>query len=49
MSLNNKYIKIVSFIIGTDVLGFPNIHNHKLIYGNKNEWFKKFYKDENKF
>lgn len=27
------FIKKIIFILGVDVLGFPNLHVHKLVYG----------------
>ena len=27
-----KIIKIIAFQIGVDVLGFPNLHKHYLVY-----------------
>ena len=27
------FIKKIIFILGVDVLGFPNLHIHKLVYG----------------
>jgi hypothetical protein len=30
-----KILKIIAFQIGVDVLGFPNLHNHFLVFGNK--------------
>lgn len=40
-----NYIKIITFCIGVDVLGFPLTHTHKLTYKNyssrvKNMFFK---------
>lgn len=30
-----RILKIIAFQIGVDVLGFPNLHKHLLVYGNK--------------
>ena len=35
-------LKIIAFKIGVDILGFPKIHEHKLVFGEK--FYKKFNK-----
>ena len=43
---NNKeiymknFIRTIIFVLGVDTLGFPNIHTHKLIFGEK--FYKKY-------
>lgn len=35
---------IISFWLGVDVLGFPNIHNHELRFKPESKFFKSYSK-----
>ena len=40
-----KYFKTIVFIIGVDVLGFPNFQRHHLKFGEDSQFFKAYSKN----